>query len=191
VKEKAEMKRRGFTIAELLLVVLIIGLIAGAGTGLYIGSFRNMQVKKAALDFMLTAQYARLMAMERHAPYTMVLDPNSQGFSLTTLQWDQTSQQEALETVRDMYCKPAQFKGNVKFEAVNVMPALSETEAADSDNQTIAFLPNGTAQGAVVQIGDGKTHYTISINAATGRAKMYSGTTANVKVMTTDLDAQS
>jgi prepilin-type N-terminal cleavage/methylation domain-containing protein len=185
------MKRRGFTIAELLLVVLIIGLIAGAGTGLYVGSFRNMQVKKAALDFMLMAQYARLMAMERQAPYTMVLDPNNLGFSLTTLQWDQTNQQEALETIRDMYCKPVQLEGGVKLEVVDVMPGLSGTETSSPDSQTIAFSPNGTAQAAVVQIGDGKTHYTVSINAATGRAKLYSGTTENVKVLTTDLDEQS
>ncbi len=44
---------------------------------------------------------------------------------------------------------------------------------------------------AVVQIGNGKTHYTISISAATGRAKMYYGTTENVKVTSTDLDQES
>jgi prepilin-type N-terminal cleavage/methylation domain-containing protein len=185
------MKRRGFTIAELLLVVLIIGLITGAGTGIYVGTFRSVQVKKAALDFLLTAQYARIMAMERQAQYTMELDLVNQGFLLTTLRWDETGQQVAQETVRDLYCKPVQFEGDVKFEAVEVMPGVWETASAGEGEQTIAFSPNGTAQAAVVQIGNEKTHYTISINAATGRAKMYFGTAENVKVTTTDLDAQS
>jgi len=58
------------------------------------------------------------------------------------------------------------------------------------DLPTIIFLPDGTAQSAVVQIGDEKTHYTVSINAATGKAKLVSGTVENVKVSTVDLDAE-
>ncbi len=184
------MKQRGFTIPELLLVVIIIGLLAGAGTGMYVGSFRSMQVKKAALDFLLTARYARIMAMERQMQYTMDLDLANQAYSLTTLRWDETGQQVAQETVRDSYCRPVQFEGDIKFEAVEIMPGLWETESAGEGQQTMAFWPNGTAQAAVVQIGNEKTHYTISISAATGRAKMYFGTAENVKVTTTDLDAQ-
>lgn len=183
------MKRRGFTIPELLLVVLVISLITGAGTGLYVGSFRSMQVKKAAVDFMLTAQYARIMAMERQTQYTMELDTANQAYLLTTLRWDEASQQVALETVKDLYCRPVQFEGDVKFEAVEVMPGVWGTESSEGV-QTIAFSPNSTAQAAVVQIGDEKTHYTISISAATGRAKMMFGTADNVKTTTTDLDAQ-
>lgn len=183
------MKRRGFTIPELLLVVLIISLLTGAGTGLYFGSFRSVQVRKAALDFMLTAQYARIMAMERQTQYTMELDLVNQTYMLTTLRWDEASQEAALEVVKDLYCKPAQLEGDVKFEAVEVMPGVWETESSESV-QTIAFSPNGTAQAAVVQIGDGRMHYSISISAATGRARMIYGTADNVKATTTDLDAQ-
>ena len=189
MNEKAKMKRRGFTIPELLLVVLIISLITGAGTGLYVGTFRSVQVKKAALDFLLTAQYARIMAMERQTQYTMELDLANQTFSLTTLRWDEAGQQVVQETVRDLYCRPVQFEGDVKFEAVEVMPGVWETESSEG-LQTIAFSPNGTAQAAVVQIGNEKTHYTISISAATGRAKMIFGTAENVKTTTTDLDAR-
>lgn len=184
------MKRRAFTIPELLLVVLIISLITGAGTGLYVGTFRSVQVKKAAMDFLLTAQYARIMAMERQTQYTMELDMVNQTFSLTTLRWDEAGQQVMMETVKDLYCRPVQFEGDVKFEAVEVMPGVWETETREGV-QTIAFSPNGTAQAAVVQIGNDKTHYTISISAATGRAKMIFGTAENVKATTIDLDAQS
>lgn len=183
------MNRRGFTIPELLLVVLIISLLTGAGTGLYLGTFRGVQVRKAAWDFLLTAEYARIMAMERQTPYTMELDLANQAYVLTTLRWDEATQQVAMEVVKDLYCRPVQFEGDVKFEAVEVMPGVWETESTEGV-QTIAFSPNGTAQAAVVQIGNEKTHYTISISAATGRAKMISGTADNVKATTTDLDAQ-
>ncbi|HUV66129.1 MAG TPA: GspH/FimT family pseudopilin [Sedimentisphaerales bacterium] len=184
------MRRRGFTIPELLLVVLIIGLITSAGTGLYVGTFRSMQVKKAALDFLLTARYARIMALERQTQCTLELDMVNQAFLLTTLRWDEANQEMTLEMVRDLYCKPVQFEGEVQFEAADVAPGVWETGNSGEGSETITFSANGTAQEAVVQIGNGKTHYTISIDAPTGRAKMYFGTAENVKVTTTDLDME-
>jgi prepilin-type N-terminal cleavage/methylation domain-containing protein len=184
------MKRWGFTIPEMLLVVLIIGLITSAGTGLYVGTFRGMQVRKAALDFLLTARYARILALEQQSQCTMVLDIVDQGFSLTMLQFDEASQEITLETVRDMYCKPIQFEGDVQFEAVEIVPGVWESQTGSDQQETIVFSPNGTAEEAVVQIGNGRTHYTISIDAATSRAKMYFGTAENVEVTTIDLDTE-
>lgn len=184
------MRRRGFTIPEVLLVVIIIGLITGAGTGLYVGTFRSMQVKKAALDFLLTARYARIMALERQTQCTMELDMVNQAFLVTTLRWDEANQEMTLEVVRDLYCKPVQFEGEVQFEAADVTPGQWEAQQRAEEVKTITFNANGTAQEAVVQIGNGKTHYTISIDAPTGRARMYFGTAENVKVTTTDLDME-
>ncbi len=184
------MRRRGFTIPEVLLVVLIIGLVTGAGTGLYVGTFRSMQVKKAALDFLLTARYAQIMALERQTQYTMELDMTNQAFLVTTLRWDEANQEMTVETVRDMYCKPVQFEGEVQFEAADVTPGTWETQEPAEELKTITFNANGTAQEAAVQIGNGKTHYTISIDAPTGRARMYFGTAENMKVTTTDLDLE-
>ncbi|MEJ2704320.1 MAG: GspH/FimT family pseudopilin [Sedimentisphaerales bacterium] len=184
------MRRRGFTIPEILLVVLVIGLIASAGTGLYVGTFRGMKVRRAAQDFFLTAEYARIMAMERQTPYRLEMDLANRGFSLTTLRWDENTDQVGLETVKDVFCKPVQLDGDVTFEVVEVVPGAWEVESTAAEQQTIVFSPDGTAQSAVVQIGDGKTHYTISIGAATGIAKVQFGTAENIKVTTIDLDAQ-
>jgi prepilin-type N-terminal cleavage/methylation domain-containing protein len=189
------MRKRGFTITEMLFVVLIIGLISAAGTGLYVGTFKKLRVQRAAYDFLLTAKYGRIMAIEQQSRYTMQLDAVSNGFLLTTLTWDEENEQASEQVVRDPYCKPVQFEGDVMFEDVQIAPDGLETESeSDSENeqqQSIVFSPNGTAQLAVVQIGDGNTHYTISISAATGRAKIYYGTAEKVKVTTTDLDAES
>lgn len=182
--------RRGFTISEVLLVVVIIGLITGAGAGLYVGTFRKMQVEKAAYDFFLTAKYARLIAVEKQSQYKMELDLVNNGFYLTTVQWDEESGQAQQEIVKNYYCKPVQFQGDVVFESVEIVSNGWETESANDEQQTIAFSPNGTAQSSVIQIGDGNTHYSISISAATGRAKMFFGTAENVKVGTIDLEAE-
>ncbi len=172
------------------MVVVIIGLVSGVGAGLYVGTFRKMQVEKAAYDFFLTAKYARLIAVEKQSQYKMELDLANRGFYLTTVLWDEESGQAQQEIVKNYYCKPVQFQGDVVFESVDVVPNGWETQSVSEEQQTITFSPNGTAQSSVVQIGDGYTHYTISVSPATGRAKMYFGTAENVKVGTTDLDAE-
>jgi prepilin-type N-terminal cleavage/methylation domain-containing protein len=183
-------KRKGFTISEVLLVVVIIGLITGAGAGLYVGTFRKMQVEKAAYDFFLTAKYARLIAVEKQSQYKMELNLANNEFHLTTVLWDEESGQAQQEIVKNYYCKPVQFQGDVVFESVEIVPNGWETESVSEEQKTITFSPNGTAQSSVVQIGDGKSHYSISISPATGRAKMFFGTVENVKVGTTDLEAE-
>ena len=189
-------KQRGFTLAEVLLVVVIIGLIASAGTGMYLGTFKKMQVQRVAYDFFATAQYARIAAVERQMPYKLQLDMSNRAFSLGTSIWDEESEEVVEEVVRNSFCRPVQFGGDVQFESIQIdteewaAGTQEETEQEQQQDQTVTFLPDGTAQNAVVQIGDGRTHYTIAVNAATGRAKLYFGTTDKVQVTTVDLDLE-
>jgi len=182
----------GFTIAELLLVVVIITLIGGVGGGLYVGSYKRMLVEKAARDFVLTAKYARVMAIEKQKPYKMRLDVDNGRFLLTTSEWNEQTEQTESVIVRDLYCKPVTFEGDVQFENIKValigLDETFETEETEESEQAISFSPTGTAQPAVVQIGDGKTHYSITISSATGKAKIYFGTTESFKAATIDLD---
>ena len=172
------------------MVVVIIGLVSGVGAGLYVGTFRKMQVEKAAYDFFLTAKYARLIAVEKQSQYKMELDLANNGLYLSTVLWDEETGQTQQEIVKNYYCKPMQFQGDVVFESVEIVPSGWETQSVNEEQQTITFSPNGTAQSSVVQIGDGQTHYSISISPATGKAKMFYGTAENVKVSTTDLDVE-
>ncbi len=191
-----ETKKRGFTIAEILLVVLIIGLVSSAGTGMYLGTFKKMQVQRVAYDFFAAAQYARIAAVERQMPYKLELDMSNRTFSLSTSRWDQESEEVVQEIVRNSFSRPVQFNGDIQFESIQIdteewaAGTQQETEQEQVQEQTITFLPDGTAQSAVVQIGDGKTHYTIAVNAATGRAKLYFGTTEKVQATTVDLDME-
>ncbi len=52
----------GFTIVEMLVVVVIIALIASVGGGIYVGTYKRMLVEKAARDFVLAAKYATIPA---------------------------------------------------------------------------------------------------------------------------------
>jgi prepilin-type N-terminal cleavage/methylation domain-containing protein len=106
----------GFTIAELLMVVVIIALIGGTGGGLYLGTYKKILVERAARDFVLTAKYARIMAIEKQKPYKLNLDVVNGGFFLTTSQASEQTEQLESVIVRDLYCRPVEFQGDVGFE---------------------------------------------------------------------------
>lgn len=181
----------GFTLIELLVVIALISLVASLGGGMLFGTYDRLKVDKAASNLLLTAKYARMMAIEQQKQYTLCLDVlNNEFFLMTTVLDEQTGQSEEV-IVRDPYCKPVILEGNIRFEDMQITPISTDTNTWDDDLSTIAFMPNGTAQAAVVQIGNEKTHYSLSINAATGRTKLIFGTLENVKASTTDLDAES
>jgi type II secretory pathway pseudopilin PulG len=178
----------GFTLTEVLLVVLIIALVGGVGGGIYVGTHKRMEVEKAARDFLLTAQYARIMAIEQQRRYTLQLDAANDKFWLAAEQWNEESGQTTQVIVQDYYCRPVEFTGDVKFEDVKIAAVGIETTETN-EGDAIVFSPDGTAWAAVVQIGDGKTHYAINVDAATAKATVYFGTVEKIQTSSVDLDA--
>jgi type II secretion system protein H len=179
----------GFTLAELLAVVLLAGLLAGLGAGIWTGTYRKMQVEKATRDFVLAAKYARITAIEQQSPCKLQLDAENKRFVLVVYGLDPTTgQTEELPVNESHFTKAIEFEDNVTFEDVKIV-AMSRQEWDQAEvTEEILFLPNGTSQSAVVQIGDGKHHMTVSICAATGRAKVQPGTAENVSTGIIDLD---
>ena len=179
----------GFTLTEALLVIVIIALIGGVGGGFYVGTYKRLQAEKSAKDFLLAAKYARITAIERQQPCKIVLDVANNQFALVAGKFSEETKQVEQEIVRDVYFRPVEFAGDVKFEGIQITPLGSNQIAeTDEDETTIVFLPDGTAQSAVIQMGDGRSHYTVGICAATGKAKMYVGTAEGVNIGTIDLD---
>ncbi len=184
-------RRGGFTLAELLLVVAIITVVGGLSGGMYAGTYKKLLVERASRQFLLSAKYARIMAIEHGRPYELRLDGGNRGFAITTTQWNQQTGEGESTVVRDYYAKPVEFEGDVQFEDVKILTLMAEQVTDVTTEQRIVFLPNGSAQSAVIQIGDGKTHYTITVVAATGKATLRAGLAAtDVSMAVIDLDEQ-
>jgi type II secretory pathway pseudopilin PulG len=190
-RAKIDAERGGFTIAEILLVVIIVALVAGVGGGIWVGTYKKMLAEKAALGFVFAAKHARLTAIERQSPCMMELDTEENRFALVIYALDVETGRTEQVPLRDFYFKkPVEFAGDVEFEDIQITP-IGEREMAEADEEkTIVFSPDGTAQSAVIQMGDGRNHYTVSISAATGRAKMHFGTADEVETGTVDLDEE-
>ena len=174
----------GFTLVELLMVVAIITLIGSLSGGLYVKSYQKMLVEKAARQFLLTARYARIVAIEKQRPYELEIDAQEQAFALTTTQWNEETGQSEKIIVRNYYCRPVKLAEGVTFENVQMTDGTDEPE----EGLRIVFKPNGSAESAMIQIGDGNHHYTVSTAAATGKAVLYAGPMTESKPASIDLD---
>lgn len=186
---KTKNKHNGFTLIELLVVISLISLIASLSGSRLVGAFERLKLDKTANDLLLTAQYARVTAIEKQKQYKLYLDTKNNEFYLVTPIFDETNGYMGEEIVQDTYCKPVTLENDIQFEDVEITPIGLETNNLTSDLSVIVFSPDGTAQTALVQIGNGQMHYTLSVIAATGKVKLSPGTIDNVRITTVDLDA--
>lgn len=183
---------RAFTLVELLVVVAIIAVAGGVGIGLYGGTSERLKLEKTARNFLITAKYARIMAIEKQREYKIRLDSGNGGFALSSIEWNESAEEFEQTVVNDYYCKPVEFEGNIRFEEVKVAGDYETEETDDEEAEaSIVFRPDGSADAVAVQIGNGRTHYTISISPATGKAKIRFGELENAEIGTIDLDAES
>jgi prepilin-type N-terminal cleavage/methylation domain-containing protein len=187
MKKENPNNTSGFTLVEVLVVITLIALIAGIGGGFNFGTYKRVLVEKTARDFFLAAKYARIMAIEKQKPCSLELDTTNGGFFLTYDQFNEETGKTEQTIVRDLYSKPVEFTETIKFENIQITSVgLEETE----EKTQIVFFPNGTAQSAVIQIGDGENHYTVNIYAATGKAAVQPGTAEEVEIKSVDLDEE-
>ncbi len=185
---------KGFTLTELLLVISVIVLVSSVGGGVYVGTYKRLVVEKTARQFLQMARYAHIMAIERQRPYELQLAAGNKGFLLTTTRVNTATGQNEKIIVKDLYCRPVQFEGDVTFEDLRIATQTGGQTAGrtgeEGQPQRILFLPNGAAESAIVQIGDGKSHYTVAVVAATGKARLYEGIADNIRMASVDLDVQ-
>jgi len=187
-------RRPAFTLTELLVVVALITIMGGTGIGMYANSYKRMMVERAARELMLMAQYGRVVAIEQHTQMTIAFDSTTNTFALTTVQWDAEQEEAVRVVVSNYYCKPFQIHPSVFIEQIAVgldTANVSGTGGGATTTETagISFYPNGTADMAVVQFGDGgTTHYTVSISPATGRVETVFGTADQIQPKVVDLE---
>lgn len=177
---------RAVTLIELMVVIVLMSLLAGLGGSLYTGSYKRMQVEKAAKGLFVMARYARIAAIEHQRPYDLVIDRQKNQCLLTTTIQDKQTLESKLTIVKNGFCSPEVLPKGVSFENVNIEAEASGTE--DESKATVTFMPNGTADTALIQVGNLQTHYTVTIACATGKASLVAGTAADRSGLVIDLE---
>jgi prepilin-type N-terminal cleavage/methylation domain-containing protein len=186
------LQTSGFTLIELMVVIVVIALAAGLGGGVYVGSYKRMLVEKGARDVWALAKYARIAAIEKQQTLYLEIDQTNRRCWVATADVDPNIAAAAeAGMIRNQYCKPVELPSGVEFEGLAIGLSESVDLAAGGEAYPrIVFHPNGGAESAAIGIGDGKTHYGITINGATGTSRLVMGEAAPVADLTIDLEAK-
>lgn len=181
------VRRAGFTLTELLAVVLIITLIAGAGGGIYMAGYQKRQIESAARQLLLAAKYARVLAVDYQTQCTLHFDMAEQRFFLSVTEVNDETGAFEQRIIQNQYAKPVTLEPPIRFEVTEMNINDTEPSPPVSENKQIVFYPDGRAQATMIRIGDERNTYTAVVSAATGRMTLYEGNTEPEKE-TIDLD---
>jgi general secretion pathway protein H len=152
VTSRAGSNSRGFSLFELLLVLVVLGfsaavVIPSIGRGL-----RNREARQAALGFAAAARELGSRARLHGIPQALVVDRARNSY-----QWARDAE--------------VSLSPNLYFAAVE------GGEILESGRRRFSFYPNGASFGGYVVISDGANgaNYSIRFHALTGRVEVQSG----------------
>ena len=168
-------RRWAFTVAELMLVIIILVLLAGFSGAYYVGTYKKASLKSAARNLLLMGRYARLRAIEDGQACRLYLDNAHRQLYVVVPVFDAVSQTQKQTIVSNPYCRKMTLDNGIEFEYVDVTPAMGESETGGDSDGCINFYPDGSCDSAVVQMGNGRHSMTAVFSSAYARIKIYEG----------------
>lgn len=157
----AEMRSAGFTMLEMMIIVVIIGIMAAIAVPSFFNAIPRLKARSEARNILNSMRLARSKAVSEGAQYGVYLDVSNMQYILFK------------DTVN-----PTQLVHN-EGDSVIVGP-----EELDSDvfltnstfsNDCVIFLPTGGASQSgsfTFDIADGGSSYTVSVLSSTGKSKL-------------------
>ena len=165
---------RGFTLFELLIVLLIISVVS-AFVGPRLGSsMSNMELKTAAKKIAASLRYARSQATWEGTTYVAVFDfsGNRVLFSSVNVRSDEMNAVAAADESKTTgVSKTYDLPKTIQLEK-----AISDSGEFDSGLFTISFFPaGGSSGGEITLINDRERRYSIKVDFILGTVDLIEG----------------
>jgi general secretion pathway protein H len=161
----------GFSLFELLVVILIIGLISALVMPRMAASLPGVQLKSAARAVAASLRYARSRAVYESTPYIAIFDSTQNILAVEPIETpidaaEPNSFRVILNTseLQNVY----EFPQGIEFDVLN-------DNAADEDPDVfpIFFFPRGDSTGAKIVLKNlRRKQYTITVDTITGTVEI-------------------
>ena len=165
---------RGFTLLELLVVLVIISLTSVLVVPQLTGSLANTNLLTAAKKISASLRYARSQAASEKITYVAIFDFEKDRLSIMTGMTGMTGQEaqtgETLkEDLGDVEEPVIRSKSYDLPDGVKLEKGVSGEDEIDSGLFQIAFFPTGSSSGGdVILTNDRGKRYKISVDFITG-----------------------
>ena len=155
---------RGFTLFELLIVLIIISLVSALVAPRMIGHMTSINLRTATQKTAAVLKYARNLAASEKAVCIVVFDFDEQ--TLYIVQGENNQQKQNLdENEKKADSRTYDFPDGVTLEKA-IMPGGEEKNAGQ---YRLIFFPNGSSRGGDVFLSNNKgRRYDINIDFITG-----------------------
>lgn len=155
----------GFTLFEMLIVLVIMSLTAAFVVPQLAGSLTRMNARSAAGKISAALRYARSQAVAERIPYLSDFDLRAN--RLTVKQYQPEKEESTAETgvVQSEYDLP----DGVRLE---VDPAYTRQKAG-TDSYAILFYPTGGSSGGEIRVRDeSERTWTVTVDLVTGAVRL-------------------
>ena len=146
-----DSKRDGFTLIELIIVLFLMGIIAGLA-GLYIGKDTgSLELKKFTKEVSAVMRYARNRAVSEKKIYCFVIDKEEQRY------W--------------LYSEDTDYSNVTRVMDKNIPEGLYlDMPESGREEVYMEFFPGGNTSGGVIEITNTKgSRFFIIVNRITGK----------------------
>ncbi|MBI4826878.1 MAG: type II secretion system protein [Nitrospirae bacterium] len=153
---RPDPSRRGFTLLELVIVMLIMGIAAGV-TGIVVArKSGGTEIKKAAREISASLRFARSRAISEKKSYFFIVNNVTMTYGLYDAGMDKNKDLANLRLKKEL---PRDLR-RIGFN--KIVPNLFQIE----------FTPQGGSSAGVMEIMNESKKYVISVSRLTGRVNV-------------------
>lgn len=150
----------GFSLLELVVVVVILGILTAAVTPIFSGALGGTKVDHSIRDLVATLKYAQAAAVNEVRDYRVYFNETDNTYWLMALV-DIQNGEKIFDRTQDQYGDVWQLPPELRFESIE-----NKRRARRGDAAYIAFYPSGASDISIIKLrraGLGRERYEIRL----------------------------
>ena len=165
---------RAFTLTELLVVLLLIGIFTGAMVAEMRGTFEDAVLRSSARQIMSGLSLASSRAISLNQPYAFQLNSADNEFTVRPQQKARASAEDEEQSIdTDQIDKRISVEIRNPTDLPEERAQDEQTKSPRPDRDVVYFYPDGTADAREIILRDNnKAELVLRINPVTGRVRV-------------------
>ncbi len=170
-------RKRGFTLLELSMVILVISIIVAIATPKFKATYQTIQFRNTVYNLVKIMNYARDRAIVEGKPFRVHFFEDEGSFCLETIPETEEDESESPILRRQSRSKRAKEEYEMVRGSIGqklFFPKDISLDIDEPDEDYVIFYPDGNADECVIYIeGKGKQVYTVTTKSSVGFVKLY------------------